>query len=181
MRSGFTLIELLIGIAIIGLMTTMVAPFLASRPIGYERKQFVSKLNGLIQYAQQQAIISRKMHRIFFNIKERIAYVEQDIAPSPKAKKQVFGPVKKGMIASRMSWPASLEIKQFIVGGFDEMQRSSGKTKEVWMYVGIDGMAQQATINFIDKDAGEIGKPVQMGLVINPFTAQGKVYDAFQK
>ena len=159
----------------------MIAPFLSSRPPGKERKQFVNNLNGLIQVAQQHAIITRKMHRIFFNIKERSAYVEKDTSPNPNAKKQVFGPVKKGMIASSMKWPASIEIKQFIVGGFDEMQRFSGKTKELWLYVGIDGMVQQVTINIIDKEAGEIGKPLQIGLVLNPFTARLKVHDAFQK
>lgn len=181
MRSGFTLIELLVAIAIIGIMTTMIAPFLGSKPIGQERKKFVNALNGLIQFAQQQAIISKKIHRIFFNIKERTAYIEKDISPQPNAKKPTFGLLKKGMIASRMTWPASLEIKQFIVGGFDEMQRFSGKTKELWMYVGIDGMPQQVTINFVDKEAGEIGKPLQIGLVLNPFTAQLKVHNAFQK
>jgi hypothetical protein len=42
-------------------------------------------------------------------------------------------------------------------------------------------MAQDVVMNFIDTKDTQDGKPLQVGLVLNPFTAQFKTYDTFQK
>ena len=178
---GFTLIELLIAIAIIGMMMVAVIPYMQRMQSGYERKQFVAGINSLAQVAWQQAIITGAVHRVLFNIKERKAFVERDVTKSALTKKLDFEPMES-VEGSSMSWPTSMEIKQFMIGGFDEMKRIKGdKAKEIWFYVIPDGMTQAVTINFIDKDDIVENKPKQFGLVMNPFLAQFKVYDAFQK
>ncbi len=45
-----------------------------------------------------------------------------------------------------------------------------------------DGLTQTVTMNFLDtKQLNAAGKPRQFGLVLNPFNAQFKVYDGFQR
>ena len=149
---------------------------------GYERKQFIARVNSLAQNAWQQAIITSAVHRVVFNMKERTALIERDVTKSALAKKLDFQPLK-GVQDASMSWPKSIEIKQFIVGGFDEMKRFGGgsTSKTVWFYIIPDGMTQEVTINGIDKDDLEDAKPKQFGLVMNPYLAQFKVYNEFQK
>ena len=179
--SGFTLIEILIAIAIIGMMIATVIPYMQQMRTGYERKQFIARINSLSQVAWQQAVITGSVHRIMFNMKERIAFVERDVTKSVLTKKLDFEPIKVGE-GSSMSWPRSIEIKQFIVGGYDEMRRFAGKrTETVWFYIIPDGMTQAVTINGVDRSELIEGRPKQFGLVMNPFFGQFKVYDAFQK
>jgi hypothetical protein len=40
-------------------------------------------------------------------------------------------------------------------------------------------MVQAVTINFVDKEQIVDNKPKPVGLLLNPFTAQFKVYNAF--
>ncbi len=178
-KKGFTLIELLIAIAIIGIMMAAIIPMFRQQP-GYERKQFVARLNSLVQFAWQQAIITQEVHRVLFNFKERKASIERNITKTPAVKKLDFEPVKGS--DTTMTWPNSISIKQFLVEGFDEMKRFTGRGAEtIWFYIIPDGMTQQVTINGIDKEDVIENKPRQFGLVLNPFLAQFKEYDTFQK
>ncbi len=188
-RAGFTLLELLLAMLIIGIVGGALIPQLVQMQPNYERKQFITKLNALVRYSWQQAITTRLVHRILFDFKKRTATAQVQKKPSetdqektPKKEKEDFAPVKGGYISSSFTWPDSIEIKQFKIEGFDEMQRFAGrKTDTLWFYIVPDGMTQVVTINFLDKEQLIDGKPQQMGLVLNPFFAQFKVYDAFQK
>jgi prepilin-type N-terminal cleavage/methylation domain-containing protein len=178
-NSGFTLIELMIGIVIIGIMMAAIVPLMREKEPGYERKQFTARLNTLMQRAWQNAIITHAVHRVLFDFEARKAFTEKDIAKSPTAKKLEFEKVKGPDI--EMSWPNTFIIQQFIVEGFDEMRRLAGGVKTAWFYLIPDGMTQQVAINGIDKDEIIEGRPSRFGLVLNPYTAQFKAYDAFQK
>lgn len=176
---GFTLIELMIGIVIVGILMAGLIPMMTQKGPGWERKQFTARLNALMQLAWQQSIITHKVHRVMFDFKNHRAFTEKDITKSPTAKKVDFELVK--LSASEMTWPKTFIIQQFIVEGFDEMRRYAGKSETSWFYIIPNGMTQQVTINGIDKDEMIEGKPSQFGLVLNPYMAQFKAYDAFQK
>ncbi len=178
--NGFTLIELMIGITIIGIMMAGIIPMMMQREPGYERKQFTARLNTVMQRAWQGAIITHEVHRVVFNFKERLAFIEKDVTPSAATKQLTFEKVKGP--DAELAWPSTFIIQQFFVEGFDEMRRSGGgKAETAWFYIIPDGMTQQVTINGIDKDEMIAGKPSRFGLVLNPYTAQFKAYDAFQK
>lgn len=180
-RLGFTLIEILIAITIIAFMAAAIAPFIRFRPPGYERNNFVIRLNALMQLGLQQAIVTGKVHRIVFDIKNRIMRIEKDATTNPQAKKQFFEPLKNMMVDTTLKIPNAIEIKQFWLEGFDEMSRfAGGKTTSVWFYIIPDGMTQRVTINILDKEEST-ARPQTYGLVLNPFTAQFKVYDDFQR
>ncbi len=176
---GFTLIEIIIAIAIVAIMMASIAPTLRQQP-GYERKQFIARLNALVQAAWQNAIITRTVHRVLFDFKDRIARVERNMTGAALTQTFDFQPVKGPDM--QMSWATTIIIKQFFIEGFDEMKRFSGRGAEtIWFYIIPDGMTQQVTINGIDKEDAIENKPRPFGLVLNPFLAQFKEYDTFQK
>lgn len=180
-RAGFSLLELLIVVAIISLMTALLVPQFMSMQPAYTRKQFVSKINALVQFGLQQAVISKKVHRVLFDIKKRTALLEVESEKSTPSKID-FEAIKGSYIPTSMSWPDSIVIKQLLIEGFDEMKRfTGGKTHTVWFYIIPGGMAQAVTINFVDKEQLIDGKPKPVGLVLNPFTVEFKVHHAFQK
>lgn len=180
-RAGFSLLELLIVVAIVSLLTALLVPQFTSMQPAYIRKQFVSKINALVQFGLQQAVITKKVHRILFDIKKREAQLQVESEKSTLEKID-FEPIKSAYIATNMVWPDSIVIKQLFIEGFDEMKRfTGGKTHTVWFYIIPDGMAQAVVINFVDKEQLIDGKPKPVGLVLNPFTVQFKVHHAFQK
>lgn len=178
-KAGFTLLELLVAMALFGFLATMLVPNLRSP--GYERRQFIGKLNALTRFAWQNAIITDKIHKIQFDFtKEHVSVqIEQG---RDSAGERIFGPLKQALIRTSFTIPTHIAIKNFFIEGFDEMSRFVGrKTAEAWFYIVPDGLAQEVVINFFDmKDIiAEKARPV--GLVLNPFSAQFKEYGSFQK
>jgi prepilin-type N-terminal cleavage/methylation domain-containing protein len=177
-KSGFTLLEILIVIAIIASLMTLV-PNLGQRKPRYEREQFIARLNALTQFAWQQALITHKLHTVEFDFTKHQVSVQRDVGERDEegfAKtERVRGP------RSAFNYPTHLEIKQFIIEGYDEMRGTGPKKTQAFFYIIPEGLTQEVTINFIDKKDTIDGKARMVGLVLNPFTAQFKAYDTFQK
>lgn len=181
LRPGLSLIELLIALAIVGMLMASIIPMLGQREPGHERKKFTARLNALMHTAWEQSVISNKVHRVLFDFQQRKAFVERDMTQSPEGKALEFEKVKG--ISAEMDWPKNFEIRQFIVEGFDEMKRFGGRkgAETSWYYIIPNGMTQQVTINGVDKEEIIRGKPSPFGLVLNPYMAQFKAYDEYQK
>lgn len=181
--NGFTLFEILIVLAIMGIMMSVMVPNLRRLFPGRERKMFIEKLNGLTRIAWQRALVERKTQKIVFDFGKRYIWLESATG-AIKDGQQEFMRSKTAYVLTQLKIPKSIEIKNFIIEGFDEMGRygSGRKTTESWFYLIPDGLAQSVTINFLDFGTlTASGKPRQYGLVLNPFSAQFKVYDGFQK
>lgn len=177
---GFTLLEILIVIVIIGSLITLV-PKLGQRKPRYEREQFIARLNGLCQFAWQQALITHKLHAVEFDLINHRVSVKRDTGTRDEqgfAKTEnTTGP------RSTFVYPKQLEIKQFIIEKSDEIRGAGRETKtsKVFFYLVPAGLAQEVTINFIDKKDSIGNKARTIGLVLNPFTAQFKEYGTFQQ
>lgn len=178
-KPDFTLLEILIVVAIMGSLAILI-PNLGQRKPRYEREQFIARLNSLCQFAWQQALITHKLHAIEFDLTKHSVSVQRDIGTRdedghPKTE------LTKGP-RSKFTYPAHLEIKQFIIEQVDEIKRagSGSKISTVFFYIIPEGLAQEVTINFIDKKDSIDNKARTVGLMLNPFTAQFKVYDTFK-
>jgi hypothetical protein len=76
-----------------------------------------------------------------------------------------------------------LELKNFYVEGKDLAGTisSSSKAGESWFFVS-DGICQTVIINYLDNNQEKSGRnKLQLGLVLNPFSAQFEVFDEFKK
>lgn len=181
-KPGFTLIEILIAFALIIILMSIVVPNIRKLLPRREREVFIGKVNAITRLAWQRALIERKVHKVVFNFKNNEFWVEEPTGIS-KLGEMEFKRIKGTYIKPSEKIPSNIQIKSFIVEGFDEMtRRGAGGTEESWFFLMPDGLTQTVTINFLDtKQLNAAGKPRQFGLVLNPFNAQFKVYDSFQK
>ncbi len=181
-KPGLSLIEILIAIAIVGAMMAAIVPFLGQKKPGAERDAFAARLNSIMHYAWQQALITNKVQRIVFSFKPRTVHIERDETPGNRellAQNLVFKKISGSL--AEATWPRDLEIKQFFIEGYDEMKRFGGKEPDTsFFYLVPDGMTQQVTINGIVKSEKVRGRPREFGLVLNPYSAQFKAYDVYQ-
>lgn len=180
-KTGFTLIEVLVAIVLIGILAAVVVPNLYHRVPSYERKQFIAQLNELMLTAWQNAIITHKIHKVDVDFgKQKIQlFIARD---GEKRKKELeFEPLTGLALDTSIALPENIEIKNFYIEGFDEMARFAAGTGGAWFFIVPEGLSQEVTINFVDTKDTINGKLRPTGLVLNPFTAQFKIYDSFQK
>ncbi|HSW74030.1 MAG TPA: prepilin-type N-terminal cleavage/methylation domain-containing protein [Candidatus Limnocylindria bacterium] len=181
-QRGFTLIEVLIALAIVALIMAVAIPYIKPRDAVQERKTVVARLNALTSMARHNALMTGKTHKILFDFEKRAVRLDIETNKKNDKNEPIFEPVKGLALPHLVAWPESLVIKNFYIEGYDEMERSSSRTRgSVWFFVVPDGLAQDVVINGIDTTDKKNGKPVQFGLVLNPFSARFEVHDTFQK
>ena len=178
-RSGFTLIEIMVAILIVGLMAAIITPNLGRKKPEYERKQLLGNLNALVRLAAQQASATGKLHRVFFDFDRNKFTVEVKAEGKNDKGEQAFKPIKAPYLHSSLTWPKYYRVENFSIEGTDEGSADTKKT--AWFFIMPDGLAQDVIINVTDRNPAYRNKPKQIGLVMNPFSAQFRIYDSFQK
>jgi prepilin-type N-terminal cleavage/methylation domain-containing protein len=181
-KVGFTLIEILVAVALIALLATVVAPNLGRRSPRVEREKFVAKLNALMQFAWQDALITNKLHQVDIDFTKRVVTVLVESGKDSQGKK-IFQQVKRAYMDTRIAWPRNFEVKNFYIDGKDAMEESALRaTAGAYFYVVPDGLTQEIILNCVDaKDRLRNGNLRLFSLVLNPFSAQFTYYDTFQK
>ncbi|HSC25541.1 MAG TPA: prepilin-type N-terminal cleavage/methylation domain-containing protein [Candidatus Babeliales bacterium] len=179
---GFSLLELLVVIAIIGILSAIIVPNIQRSTPRYEREEFVARFNTLVQYGWQQSLVTHKMQRITVDMGQKRISLMQDSGEKDRAGEIVFKPIADPVQDTECAIPDNIQIKQFFVEGFDMMTKfARSKTASVWFYIVPEGMVQNVVINCVDTKDMQDHQPRPIGLVLNPFTAQYKLYDTFQK
>ncbi|HLC06571.1 MAG TPA: type II secretion system protein [Candidatus Babeliales bacterium] len=181
-KSGFTLLELLIVIAIIGILGSVLMPNFQRTTPRYERELFIARFNTLIQFGWQQSLITHKIHRINVDVGKKLITLAADSGEKDRSGEIVFKPIPNAVEDTSCTIPDQILIKQFFIEGFDMMAKfARSKTASVWFYIIPEGMVQNVVINCNDTKDVRDNHPRPVGLVLNPFSAQFKTYDTFQK
>lgn len=169
----------MVVLTIIGLLAAIISPNFGRRKPEYERQKFLGSLNALVRFAAQQASVTGKLHRLYFDFDRNKVSVEVKAEGKNNKGEQAFKPVKAAYLHSSLTWPKYYWVQNFFIEGVDEGSATTKKT--AWFFIMPDGLAQDVIINIIDRNPAYRGKPKQIGLVMNPFSAQFKIYDSFQK
>jgi len=183
-KSGFLLIELLVVMVLIGIMTAVVLPNLQQRVPGHKRQVFVAQMNALLKFATDRALVTNAVHRLLVDFANKKVTLQAETAAS-KAKTAAkyepeFEPVKATGLLTTLPWPSGIEVRNFYIQGEDEFAKRKS-TEEIWFFIMPNGLTQDVIINIADANDKTDGKARQVGLVLNPFTAQFKLYDTYQK
>ncbi len=166
----------MIVVAIIGLIAAIGAPALRQFLPRYERNRFFSDLNQLVGLAWQNAIAERKTHKVYFDFEKNNVKVEMASGQKDVKGQEIFKPMKGKYFTTTIDWPENLLVRNFYIEGTDE-----AKSKRMWFFIVPDGLSQAIVINLIDQQEEKETGPKKIGLVLNPFLAEFKIYDEFQK
>lgn len=169
---GMSFLEVMIMLMIIGIMGAVVAPNLSYFSRKKESTEFRINFEELIYKVRQQALLSGKVHQLFFNFKEFTItpkIYETSMVDESKHEKFIFA----GIAPMRLD--EKFELQNFYIQGKDEMR--SGTTRDTaWFYIMPDGSSQDVIINFMY----EAEEERQLGIKVNPFYARVFIYDTYQ-
>ena len=181
-KSGFSLLEMLIVVLIIGVLGSVLMPNLKRSTPRYEREEFIARFNALTQLAWQQALKTNKAQQISVDVQKKTIALLSATGDVDRSGEPVFKPAMGLVRDTSLPIPDQFIIRQLFIEGFDMMGKfTSRKTEEVWFYIVPEGMAQDVIVNFVDTKDTKNDAPRSVGLVLNPFNAQFRIYDAFQK
>lgn len=181
-KSGFSLLELLVVIAIIGILGALILPNFQRSTPRYEREEFIARFNTLLQYAWQHALVTHKTQQITVDVGKKMITLLTESDENDKSGQPTFKPIVSPVQDTTCPLPDQFIVKQFFIEKFDMMAKyARSKSGSVWFYIIPEGMTQDVVMNFMDTKDTQDGHPRQIGLVLNPFTAQFKEYDTFQK
>jgi len=124
-------------------------------------ESFTARLNTLVQEGEQRAITENIPYKLHFDFRQSNRIVQLRVAG------------KQEKIVSKIDMPASLTLHDLYINRKIEMGR-----EEAWLFISPAGLTQEFIINLTDPKTSASGT---YGLVLNPFAAQFKLYDSFQK
>lgn len=179
-KPAFTLLELLLALLVMGVLASLIIPNFRGRQPRQEREQFIAQLNTLMAVAWRHALQSGKPAKVVFDFTKKLISAQGLTGQKDRDGNPISQPIKSANAIMR--FPDRYQIKNFFIERFDEAKRFVGRAAgETWFFLMPGGVAQEVIINLVDTKEKKGGKPFPVGLVLNPFTAQFKSYDEFQK
>ncbi|MBN1549283.1 type II secretion system protein [Candidatus Babeliales bacterium] len=175
---GFSLLEIIVAIALLAFATSIVVPALRQRRVTYQRDDLVINLNALMKLGWEQAIITGKVHRVWFNLGKNLIeiQVQQD---KNSGQDKSFIRIDSEYLRPSYEWAQSLQLKDFFIEGEDELHKHH-QTDEVWFFITPDGLTQNVSLNIFDtQDTQQSDAGAGFSLILNPFTAQFSVQSSF--
>ena len=164
-NNGFSLLEVVIAITVLAIVAAIVVPRLRNGGMPAHQK-FLQNLNNLTRAAQLSALMTGKVHKIFFDLKQKRAAIEVDSGKLTSSGSPVFEPLANTYTKTGFALSDKLEFDRFAIKGKDLMHKGA-EYKDAWFFITPDGLTQEVTIGI-----GEPDRDRHVTLVINPFTAQ---------
>lgn len=182
-KSGIAVLDLVFALAVLALIAVLAVPNVGRLMPGYKRRQFLSSVETVVNIGWQQALVTRSIHKVLFDLQEGIIVLERATDNLNQKGELEFTRAQVSGVLTRCEIPPFIEIKQFFIEGFDEIARYQGNKNaaRVW-FSRSRGHGAKVVINMFDNGSkDEKGNPRSIGLVLNPLTARFYVYDEFQK
>lgn len=162
---GFTLLELMVVVLIIALAASVVIPRF-KRPV--TKDQFVQRLSLLAQIGRNQAMVTNKQHRIWFDIKQKTVTLERETGEKKASGELVFQQVPAQYTKTVIAWPEELELVSFAIN--EKVDR--GDIRTVYFMIMPGGLTQRVTIALRDATTDDV-----FSMIINPFTGRFTVQE----
>lgn len=179
-KHGFTFIELVVVLLIIGIMGTVLVPYLGGGKQKADMRSFVSQFNELLQGAWRNALQTRHIQKVKVDFKNNVITLTERVEKGATQRDDVFIAVKGLVTPTTITIPDGCTFVNFYIEGKDEMARET-RSEDAWFFIMPDGIAQLVVINLkLQVDDQRAGIEIA-GLVLNPFTAQFEYYDEWQK
>lgn len=177
-KKGISFIEILITLLILGVISAFVVPTFLTKNAKTPRKLFCAQFSVLMQESLACAIVSNKIHQIYFDFEGRKIIVKiHEPAQIGTTEHDKFAPIPQGSYPQPIAIPESLDVKNFFINGKDEF--ASGNTKHTaWFYIMPNGTSQSIILNIHDDESVNQSS---FAITINPFYSQVKEYDTFQQ
>lgn len=184
-KPGFTFIELVVVLAIVAVLAVTILPNFKRLWPGYQRREFVDYMNSLMQITWHNAIVTNKLHKVNFDLEKRKIWVEMQSDLKPNAQGDIpFVAIQSPYMKTTYEWQdETFDFKNFYIAKRDEISLTlKNKSGKIWFFITPEGLAQPVILNIIDlKEATQGQRGTEFSLVLNPFLAQFKLYDTFQR
>lgn len=175
---GISFIEILIVLFLASLMLSFAMPRFLATQKGRLKKEFYKEFCMLVSDTMYQAVISKKVHQIFWDLgKHEISVKIYDADSEEKSKHAKFKPVTNGMFREKIELPESFVIHNFFIKDEDQVQSNKNLTT-VFSYIMPDGTSQQVLVNIEDEHEETNNR---FAIKINPFCSQVSLHDDFEK
>lgn len=158
-------------------MSMAIPRFITNKP-GAAQKQFFQEFASLLSDTAYQALNSKTIHQILWDIKHHKIIVKKHIPdPTEKNKHKQFKTLAKDVFHTQLDIPTNFKIINFFINGNDEVKPGM-IMDDFWLYVMQDGSCQPTTINLENHDETPLAR---FSITINPFYSQATLHDVFQK
>jgi prepilin-type N-terminal cleavage/methylation domain-containing protein len=182
-KNGFSLIELMIVVAIMGIMATIIVPYLSPDNSEQERQEFVSKLNLFMTSVWYNSLTTGRVHRVVIDLQATQMFIEMQMDEKTGQGESKYELVQINYNENFFAWnKEQFDFKDVYINDKNVMFADEGSSDKTWFYIVPDGLAQNVIFNFRDaKESKYLGEVSNYSLVLNPFSVQFKLYESFQK
>ncbi len=178
MKSGFSLIELVIVLLIVAIVAIVAIPIMR-KPGHVPPKEFVGKLNVLMQAAWQQALLDNRVQRILFDFTRKRITISELAERGKNKDADKFVPITQAYLDTELAIPSGYTFNNFYIEKKDQMHMYSGGSETAYFFLTPGGLTQDVILNITDRVEQEAFVD-RFGLVLNPFSAQFEYYGTFQ-
>jgi len=182
--SGFSILELIVGIAIVGVLLTVVVPAFKNQNPQARRDIFYENMNALTREALIRALETGHPHRIVCNLAKKTVFLEEKKDEVTRDGEAVYERVQPRIGNVGEHIPITYEFQNFYVEGVDEIAKHGvgTQTEDVWFFVLPEGMCQEVLVNIIDLSQSKDGIPgFPFSLFLNPYQVQFEMTNELQR
>lgn len=177
-QTGISFIEVLVVLLLTSLVMSFAVPRFLSSQQGRAKKQFFQEFATLISDTMHQAVITKKIHQVFWNLTQHEIIVKiYDDNSEEKNKHAKFKTVAPDTFHTKIKIPQSFTIHNFFIQGKDTVE-SGVNMQTVYTYIMPDGTSQAVLINVQDDNETNNNR---FSIKINPFYSQVSLHDSFEK